>query len=355
MKFESISYTSREIVCKAIQFQHPPRLPRHIWYLPWAGMNHPEKVKHLEETYPSDIVFPPLDGVYQPSGRVKGDPFAIGTYVDEWGCAFDNIQAGVIGEVTQPMITAPEDWKQIQPPWETLPSNKTQARDVVNRFCGSTDKYVRTPCHPRLWERYQFLRSSEEALCDMADDDPEIDRMLKHIHDFYLAEMEFWASTDVDGLFIMDDWGSQLNLLIQPELWRTRFKPLYREYAAMAKASGKHLFMHSDGQIMDIYPDLIEIGIDALNSQLFCMDMTKLETIAKGKITFWGEIDRQHVLVSEDPEVGREAVRQVARHLYDPSGGIIIQFEYGPGAHYETLLAVLDEWEHVQQEPMQSR
>ena len=33
--------------------------------------------------------------------------FAIGEYVDEWGCTFVNIQEGVIGEVKQPIV---EDW-----------------------------------------------------------------------------------------------------------------------------------------------------------------------------------------------------------------------------------------------------
>jgi len=48
---------------------------------------------------------------------------------------------------------------------------------------------------------------------------------------------------------------------------------------------------------------------------------------AMGQITFWGEIDRQHVLPSPDPEVGRKAVRRAARHFYDPRGGTIAQFE----------------------------
>jgi len=105
--------------------------------------------------------------------------------------------------------------------------------------------------------------------------------------------------------------------------------------------------MHSDGHIESIYPDLIETGVNALNSQLFCMDMEKLSNQYKGKITFWGEIDRQHVLPSPNPETGRQAVREVAKHLYDPKGGLIAQFEFGPGANPATAMAILDEWERV--------
>ena len=80
------------------------------------------------------------------------------------------------------------------------------------------------------------------------------------------------------------------------------------------------------------------------------MDLEDLARRAKGRLTFWGEIDRQHVLPSLDPQVGRQAVRQVARHLYDPRGGLIVQFEFGAGAHPATALAVFDEWERVQAE-----
>ncbi|HDL17484.1 MAG TPA: methyltransferase, partial [Bacteroidetes bacterium] len=62
----------------------------------------------------------------------------------------------------------------------------------------------------------------------------------------------------------------------------------------MAKANGKFAFMHSDGHISEIYTELVEVGVDAINSQLFCMDMVELAKSVKSKITFWGEVDRQH-------------------------------------------------------------
>jgi hypothetical protein len=108
--------------------------------------------------------------------------------------------------------------------------------------------------------------------------------------------------------------------------------------------------MHSDGYIQDIYEDLIEVGVDAINSQIFCMDMKVLEEKAKGKITFWGEIDRQYILPAKNPQEGRDAVRKVAKHLYDPKGGIIAQLEFGAGANPDTVLAVFEEWERVQGE-----
>ena len=80
------------------------------------------------------------------------------------------------------------------------------------------------------------------------------------------------------------------------------------------------------------------------------MNMADLAQRAKGKITFWGEIDRQHVLPSRDPRVGREAVAQVAEHLYDPSGGIIAQFEFGIGANPDTARVIFEEWARWEEE-----
>jgi len=297
----------------------------------------------MRTRFPSDIATAPSP--YNPSPRATGDPYAVGEYTDEWGCVFQNLHGGVIGEVKQPMLNDLADRHSIRPPYEILPD--TSARDSVNRFCAGTDLFVNTACFPRPWERYQFIRGSENSYVDIMMPEEGGGELLRSIHEYYLKELEFWVKTDVDAVFFMDDWGSQQQLLIPPPVWRELFKPLYRDYCDMAHAHGKFAFMHSDGCISEIYEDLIEVGVDALNSQLFVMDMADLEKRAKGKITFWGEIDRQHVLPAEDPQVGRDAVRKVVDHFYDPAGGVIAQFEFGPGANPATALAILEEWNEV--------
>jgi len=344
-----MSLTSREIVIKSLTFEHPERMPRDMWTLPWACNHFPAQVQEILDRFPGDFV--EATNVYHNSPREKGDPYATGVYCDEWGCKFINIQAGVIGEVKEPFLRDLNDFRMVRPPYEILPDNDTStARDDVNRFCAGTDKFVNARCCPRPWERYQFIRGTENSLLDLAMRQPEMEELLKLIHEFYLKELEFWVSTDVDGIMFMDDWGAQNRLLISPRLWRELFKPLYKEYCDLAHTHGKFALMHSDGNILSIYEDLIEIGVDALNSQLFCMDMEELATRAKGRITFWGEIDRQHVLISPDPQEGRDAVRTVARHLYDPAGGIIAQFELGAGANPATAMAIFEEWEIIQEE-----
>ena len=156
--------------------------------------------------------------------------------------------------------------------------------------------------------------------------------------------MRGWCSSNVDGIVFMDDWGANSSLLINPKTWRELFKPLYQEYVDLIHAAGKFAFFHSDGCIQSIYPNLVEIGIDAVNSQLFTMDIDELARLYKGKITFWGEIDRQHILPFGTPDEVRAAVRRVRAALDDGSGGVIAQCEWGKDNPAENVRAVYQAW-----------
>ena len=145
-------------------------------------------------------------------------------------------------------------------------------------------------------------RQSENLFIDIAYGTAELRQLLEMVHDYYLEDMRGWCSTNVDGVIFMDDWGTNRSLLIRPATWRELFKPLYKDYVDMIHASGKFAFFHSDGYIQSIYADLVEIGVDAVNSQLFSMDIEEIGRLYKGKITFWGEIDRQHVLPFGTPD-----------------------------------------------------
>ncbi|MBT3341799.1 MAG: methyltransferase [Gemmatimonadetes bacterium] len=343
-----MSQTSREIVKRTLRFEHPERMPREMWTLPIGEAAAPEILKEIRRRFPSD--FGGVPPVYRPSARVQGNPYEAGSFTDDWGCQFINIQDGVIGEIRDPLLSDLADADRVQPPYETLPEDVSAARDTVNQACAESDLFIRGACCPRPWERYQFLRGTMSAMMDVMDPESGTRSLIRQIHEFYLRELEFWVSTDVDAINFMDDWGAQNQLLIPPAIWRDLFRPLYQDYCDLAHAHGKAVFMHSDGHISEIYPDLVEVGVDALNSQLFCMDMADLATKAKGRMTFWGEIDRQHVLTDADPEVGRQAVRKVAEHLYDTAGGIIAQFEFGAAAQGQTALAIFEEWECVDTE-----
>jgi hypothetical protein len=316
------------------------RVPRHLWTLPWARIHHGERLQQIQTEYPDDIVHCPLFYIEEP--MVAGDPYNGKPYTDEWGATFTSIHPGIVGEVKEPFISDWEDLFELRLPREKL----TVDRDKVDAYCKSTDKYVITDCLARPFERYQFMRTSEQTYYDLAEQSEGFFELLNRIHDFFVQEIEVWAKTAVQGLWIMDDWGAQTSLLISPDQWRRIFKPLYSEYVDIAHSNGKKLFMHSDGYILDIIPDLIEIGVDALNSQIFCMGLDNLHKF-RGKITFWGEIDRQHILADDPPEKVRDAVVQVKENIYY-NGGVIAQCEFGPGAKPDNVETVFRTWNEIQ-------
>jgi hypothetical protein len=333
---------SRELVKRTLEFRNPERTPRHIWMLPWAADHYPQAVEALRRDFPDDIVNAP--SFLQQTPHTTGDTYAVGTYVDEWGCIFENRQKGVIGEVKEPMISTWDDADRLRLPEAMLSVDREQ----VNRFCAQADQFVMAGCCPRPFERLQFLRTSENVFIDIAENGSEMQALLARVHDFYLKEMEVWASTDVDGMMFMDDWGSQRSLLISPRSWRRLFKPLYQAYIDLAHHHGKFIFMHSDGYILDILPDLVEMGLDSVNSQLFAMDIEKIGEQFAGKITFWGEIDRQYLLSFGSRDEVAAAVRRVRRALRR-DGGVIAQCEFGAGAKPENVVQVFQTWQELDQ------
>lgn len=330
--------TSRERVYRALNFETPDRVPRDLWALPVAVIEHgPEKMKALRENWPTDFGSP-SSGI-KPL-LVQGEQHSIGSYTDEWGCVFENIHEGVIGEVKSPII---DDWSKLadlREPVELLDLDV----EHINEQCRASGKFMLSKVLARPFERCQFLRGSEFALMDLAEASTDFMTMLQRVHTFYCREIEVWSRTDVDGIFCMDDWGTQNALLINPATWREMFKPLYAEYVRIAHDGGKKFFLHSDGHIAAILEDLIEIGVDAINSQLFCMDIEQLGQRCKGRITFWGEIDRQRILPYGSEEDARAAVNRIINALGRKDGGLIAQFEMSLSSQYANAVAIYDQW-----------
>jgi hypothetical protein len=331
--------TSRERVLRTLNFAHPDRVPRDLWQLPVAQTEHGDAIGDLLDRWPTDFSGPAA-GAKGVGELTSGDPFVPGLYRDEWGCVFENVHAGVMGQVKDPML---DDWsmiEQVRPPWEALDIDV----DAVNRGCAASDRFVFAGCCPRPFERMQFIRGTENLMMDLLENPDQVQRLLDIVHDFHCRELEAWMKTAVDGITFMDDWGSQSSLLISPQQWRTLFKPVYAQYVRIAHDAGKKIFMHSDGCIFDIYEDLIEIGVDAINSQIFCMDIEQIGQRFAGRITFWGEIDRQHVLSRGTPAEARAAVQRVVSALHRPAGGVIAQFELGASARLEVAEAIFESW-----------
>jgi uroporphyrinogen-III decarboxylase len=327
----------RNLVKDTLQFASPARIPHQLWTLPWAADHYPSELAAIQRQYPDDLGGAPACLV-KPL-KISGDQYKAGYYVDEWGCRFRNIQPGVIGEVKKALLKDYAELDQLRPPEELLSVDVQQ----VNAFCRSTDQFVLAGVCPNPFERIQYIRTPENVYLDLMDNRTGVTALLNKVHQFNLKVFELWAETEVDAITWNDDWGAQRALLISPKLWRQIFKSIYKEYVDLAHSHGKYAFMHSDGYIADIIPDLIEIGVDALNSQLFCMNIEELGQRYAGKLTFWGEIDRQRLLAFASPAEVAAAVQRVRKALYR-NGGVIAQCEFGAGARPENVAQVFQSW-----------
>jgi len=332
--------TRKNLVIKTLEFDSPERIPRQIWILPWAENHYPEFIRRLQTTFPDDIIQVPV--VYKNPSEISGDKYKLGDYVDEWGCEFMNIHEGLIGVVQKPLIDDLQHYNKLVTPESVLNLDVEE----ITRYCMTTDQFLLAGNFQRPFERFQFIRTMELAFMDLAIEPSGLKELLGIIHQHYCKEVESWAQTPVDAIYLMDDWGTQQGLIASPKIFRKYFKPMYREYVEIAKQYNKYVFMHSDGAIGEIIPDLIEIGIDALNSQLFCMDIEDLSRKFNGKITFWGEIDRQHMLPEGSEEEIKDAVNLVYDLLYK-NGGTIAQCEFGPGAKPDNVWKVFETWDKI--------
>ena len=333
--------TSRDRVLRCLNFDRPDRPARDLWMLPAARLMHGDAaIDAFQRRWPTDFVQCSMGR--SKSCRAIGNPYEPGTSTDEWGCIFENVLPGVHGEVRHPLLDDYAKLPDIRPPVEFLEVDT----DAANAFCRQTDSFVFASGWARPFERMQFLRGTENLLMDIAEENDGFHALVALVHGFFREQYERWAATDVDALVMMDDWGSQQALLISPVQWRRLFKPLYAEYVRIAHAAGKKFFMHSDGWILDLYEDLIEIGVDAINSQLFCMDIEEVGRRCQGRIAFWGEIDRQQILALGTPDDARAGVRRVKENLWK-DGGCIAQFSFEGDTRIDNAEAVFDEWRRL--------
>ena len=146
-------------------------------------------------------------------------------------------------------------------------------------------------------------------------------------------KLRYWESVfeeigDIlDVIYDADDYGSQMAPLIAPDLWRKMIKPRISELYGFVHANSRaKVFLHSDGAIKSLIPDLIEAGVDGLNPVQFTadgMDLPELKQEFGREIAFWGGgVDTQNVLPRGTPDEVREQVLRNVETLM-PGGGYI--------------------------------
>ncbi len=175
-----------------------------------------------------------------------------------------------------------------------------------------------------LFERSWTIRGFENALMDVAAEPDFYEELLERITQLHLAFIRESVKLPVDGIMFSDDWGDQRSIIIGAERWRRMLKPrLARMYEAV-HAAGKLTLSHCCGNCSEVLPDLIEIGLDVLESvQPEAMDVYDLKRQYGKNITFWGGLGSQSTIPFGTPEEIHATVARLCTEL-GKGGGYIL-------------------------------
>ena len=334
--------TSRERVISTLLFKHPDKIPIDIWCLESARIKHGIVLKNLLEKHETDFarVGCSLDRGYY------GEYKKVGLYSDLWGSTWKMLVAGITGEVIKPAITDITKVENFRPPYKKLENDWLNDRKFISK---KIDEHHRNGKFViggtiEVFQRMQWVRGSENLFCDLGLKEPGVFLLCDILTDYYSRYLDFWLETEIDAVGFTEDWGTQISLLISPSLWRSVFYPVYKKLFLKIKSANKFIFFHSDGYIIDIYPDLIELGANAINSQIWCMGVNKLAGIGAGRVTFWGELDRQGFLPRGTPQDIYNGANLMKNLLSINGGGLIGQGEIGPDVPLANIKAMLECW-----------
>ncbi|MGB9598196.1 MAG: uroporphyrinogen decarboxylase family protein, partial [Candidatus Poribacteria bacterium] len=166
----------------------------------------------------------------------------------------------------------------------------------------------------------------EEFFIKMHTHPEAMHAVIRKVSDFYyeLTTRFFETVGDkIDIFFFGDDMGTQLSLLISLKHWREFCKPEIKRFIELARQSNLKTMFHSCGAVRDIIPDLIELGLDALNPVQVSargMELSSLKRDFGDKLTFHGGIDHQNILARGTVDDVRREVKKTI-DIMAPGGG----------------------------------
>ncbi|MBN2312273.1 MAG: hypothetical protein JXR94_25060 [Candidatus Hydrogenedentes bacterium] len=162
-----------------------------------------------------------------------------------------------------------------RPSWERAKARMTPSRDRVD-WDGLKRNYPQWRENDAwtvggLWFGFDVTHSwmvgTERVLMAFMEDPEWLREMWMFQVDFNLALFDMvWAEGyTVDSVMWPDDMGYKNNTFFSVDTYREFLRPAHQRAVEWAHAKGIKAHLHSCGNIMPFVPDLIEIGVDALN------------------------------------------------------------------------------------------
>ncbi len=221
--------------------------------------------------------------------------------------------------------------------------------DVADQLIKYGDRYRIFGIGFSLYERAWAMRGLQTLMMDFYDNPGFVRDLLNSIADYNIAQIIEILKYNIDAVMFGDDWGQQHRLQMGPKLWHEFIYPvLKRMYAVVGKA-GKKVFIHSCGDVDELFDDLVGIGLDCFNPfQPEVMDVSTLIHQYRGRLAFYGGLSTQTTL----PYGSIMDVRRETQNLIElgKTGGYIFSpaHDVPKDVSLENMLAFLEE---VQQQP----
>jgi uroporphyrinogen decarboxylase len=142
--------------------------------------------------------------------------------------------------------------------------------------------------------------------------------------DWLCGLMESLKAAAVDIVTLSDDWGSNQTMLFSPRMWRKLIKPYAMRVVQHARSLGLYVNLHSDGYIMQILDDLVEIGYHSWHplQESSGMDPQTIKDNYGDKFVCYGSLDVIDGLLAYDGEALTEYITKRFA-IYAPGGGFI--------------------------------
>lgn len=275
-----------------------------------------------------DIDFRRLMLPTTPAAKMKYRPD--GRFTDYWGITY--AKEGPYVNVTDSPFraaTSADDVDALPWPEAKVVYHTAGLRDKAREMYENSDYALiaRNPLTAGFLDRGCQLRGMTEFLMDLLINPDLCHRMLDHLFRFFLEVFDLFL--DAVGPYVNivefgDDLGAQSSLLISPAAYREFIKPRHKALFAFIKSKAPHvkIFLHTDGAIFNLIPDLIEVGVDILNpvqTSAKGMEPARLKETYGGKIVFHGAVE------SKATEGTLEDITNEVKRRID---------QFGPGGDY---------------------
>ncbi len=262
----------------------------------------------------------------------EGDYYA---FVDRWGSKLHMPREGglyfdwVEFPFTEPTMESLENYKWPRP---DPPELVAQLRDQAKYLYENTDYALAGTAviGGGIFEQPARVMGLENFLMALVAEPKFADCLMERITDIYVESCNNYLEQLGPYLQVFtywDDMNTQNGWMIDPEIFRKRIKPLERRLVdAIKKKTDAKIFFHGCGSVVELIPDLIDVGFDIINPVQVSargMDTKKLKQEFGKDIVFWGGgVDTQRVLPFGKPDEVRDEVKRRIDDLA-PGGGFV--------------------------------